>query len=1094
MSRLLSRDVPQADKLETVVAMVRHLAGEAEAPADLAPRHVNYYRHAARILGLVDERHAVTPPGHALAHAADPEEALSLVLAAFERSDVGRAWLSWADAPGVGALDPGSAGPFLAAASELSASTAKRRASTLSLWARRLRGLDTSPPSPSLERARRFFVGDALAPNVTRFLAEPVDHRVPTRMANWAARNDVETFGDLVAHSPLALLEERNLGGTSIRKTRQVIEGSTGLTWEALRARLGHEEAPVETPVDDASWDALRRQLPEARGATPLEQIPLPKRMLTFVVEPRGLETLGQLVLCEEAELRAVPKLGRRTVTEAAAAIRAHLESLPRRSASEPPDAMPSLDDLPELMAHVLGRASRLAPVDRLVFSRRAGFHGAAPKLGQLGDMLGVGRERVRQLEMRAVEQLAREWWVQPTRARIEAALEDGALPLERLARDALFSEADDQVEAFDYLLRRVLGGEMRVVRVGSETLVARANPSDVETALTEARRRTRALDFPVPLLAALEPARREAAALCAGLVPYFEACLRAELTVADGGAGAMATGLGNGLEARLLAYLESLDGPVRRDVAEAAIDGRCGRMPDAVIYVARGVIALPKHVPDFHLWMTRLSPLCISIMREEPGRQWSVTELLDEASERAQLPDWMGHWHLASMLRHGGQVRYLGRLQVALDEDDAPEERRHVRDLLRELLRDAGGPVPLAALLEKMSALRGGNEHVYRLALLAAPFVQVDVDRYGLLERDLPGGPEALAEAANALEAELEARQQGVGAGAALTLIRELSPEHESWTLEMAKTVARLHDAFRLNRSGGIGLADWDDERLPTRRAIITGLVEQEGGRVPLARVMDAIEAAFGRRPSRVQIGNLGSPHGLRLRGGELVHEAVLEEEQPEAPTPMPRIQGFPGVAEPLFRRLLAEPPVPLERLRAEARAYVEVFERARDAGSLIDPDEARRLSEAAVRLLERTREAPAEEARLARAAVRYFVVSADAEDDFAIGGLDDDAAVLDAVARHLGHDDCAVQLGGGDLSRDWVAKLPRGPVRDLFAHVASYGSITEPEALGMLGGARELRRFARRFETHTAHLPFRVRIEILDGVKRYVREGTRA
>ena len=148
----------------------------------------------------------------------------------------------------------------------------------------------------------------------------------------------------------------------------------------------------------------------------------------------------------------------------------------------------------------------------------------------------------------------------------------------------------------------------------------------------------------------------------------------------------------------------------------------------------------------------------------------------------------------------------------------------------------------------------------------------------------------------------------------------------------------------------------------------------------------------------------------------------------------------------------------------------------------------------ENAFRLLDRVADGPEEGARLARAAVRYFLVSADAENDFAVGGLDDDAAVLNAVAHHLGHEDCLVQLAPADTSRGWIVKLPRGPVRDLFAHVASYGSITEPEALGMLGCARELRRFARRFETHTAHLPFRVRIEILDGVKRYVREGTRS
>ena len=45
--------------------------------------------------------------------------------------------------------------------------------------------------------------------------------------------------------------------------------------------------------------------------------------------------------------------------------------------------------------------------------------------------------------------------------------------------------------------------------------------------------------------------------------------------------------------------------------------------------------------------------------------------------------------------------------------------------------------------------------------------------------------------------------------------------------------------------------------------------------------------------------------------------------------------------------------------------------------------------------------------------------------------------------------------------------------------------------EAALMLGGERELRQFSRKFEAHAARAPFRVAIESVDGVKRYVREG---
>jgi hypothetical protein len=42
------------------------------------------------------------------------------------------------------------------------------------------------------------------------------------------------------------------------------------------------------------------------------------------------------------------------------------------------------------------------------------------------------------------------------------------------------------------------------------------------------------------------------------------------------------------------------------------------------------------------------------------------------------------------------------------------------------------------------------------------------------------------------------------------------------------------------------------------------------------------------------------------------------------------------------------------------------------------------------------------------------------------------------------------------------------------------------------MLGGPRGARRFAVHFEEFAQKVPFRVRIDVVAGVKRYVREGS--
>nr|WP_141657230.1 hypothetical protein [Thiocapsa sp. KS1] len=61
----------------------------------------------------------------------------------------------------------------------------------------------------------------------------------------------------------------------------------------------------------------------------------------------------------------------------------------------------------------------------------------------------------------------------------------------------------------------------------------------------------------------------------------------------------------------------------------------------------------------------------------------------------------------------------------------------------------------------------------------------------------------------------------------------------------------------------------------------------------------------------------------------------------------------------------------------------------------------------------------------------------------------------------------------------------------RKVFAHLEAHGVVTESEAVMLLGSQRALRRFSLRFEELARDAPFEVGIEVVAGVKRYVREG---
>lgn len=86
---------------------------------------------------------------------------------------------------------------------------------------------------------------------------------------------------------------------------------------------------------------------------------------------------------------------------------------------------------------------------------------------------------------------------------------------------------------------------------------------------------------------------------------------------------------------------------------------------------------------------------------------------------------------------------------------------------------------------------------------------------------------------------------------------------------------------------------------------------------------------------------------------------------------------------------------------------------------------------------------------------------------------------------------DAAAPAPAAGLEAKDWRAQLPDEGVREVFAHLEVHGAVTETEVASMLGGPRKARRFANRFEAYAAKAPFRARIDVVGGVKRYVRDG---
>jgi len=130
-----SIDIPQADDLHVVFHLVELVAtGREVRPEDLGvvKRQVQYYSHAARILGFLDDDGEPTPIGRRLI-ALDGRSRIREAAIGFAQSSVGRAWAAWAGRPARD-LCAETAERFVQTVSDLESSTVRRRAMTLRAW------------------------------------------------------------------------------------------------------------------------------------------------------------------------------------------------------------------------------------------------------------------------------------------------------------------------------------------------------------------------------------------------------------------------------------------------------------------------------------------------------------------------------------------------------------------------------------------------------------------------------------------------------------------------------------------------------------------------------------------------------------------------------------------------------------------------------------------------------------------------------------------------------------------------------------------------------------------------------------------------
>jgi len=123
--------------------------------------------------------------------------------------------------------------------------------------------------------------------------------------------------------------------------------------------------------------------------------------------------------------------------------------------------------------------------------------------------------------------------------------------------------------------------------------------------------------------------------------------------------------------------------------------------------------------------------------------------------------------------------------------------------------------------------------------------------------------------------------------------------------------------------------------------------------------------------------------------------------------------LEGIPPSAASTFERLLGAPEREPDALRRSVDRYLEAIVEAAQTRTHLDTNLARAIAKACHGLIDELPGSSAVNRRRIVAAVEYFLLPRDGEDDLAyVDGLDDDAMVVTAVAKELGRAELSVPV----------------------------------------------------------------------------------
>lgn len=658
----------------------------------------------------------------------------------------------------------------------------------------------------------------------------------------------------------VASFHERNPSATQVLSTKGIHDDASYREHEhrverSVRRSAGVFRAHYLVGVGNADPCELARAAPPWLAERELTTLELPVRVDT-VFRLNSIKRVCDLADWSEESLLKKRNFGPKSVRDTLRALETALNEGPRPVATGV-DANESSDLLTKVRQSLVSFRAR----DRDILVRRLGFETKPETLQELADDYGITRERIRQIEGRAIQKWMREsCWGDVLARRISPLLVGRAFPLPVAGVEAIdfwFSGVSLHLEFLRNLVERGCSGRFRLLEVDGlwyfswmDQETWERTKSDAAALLATGAGQGWSEEYARSLVQSLLPGTSTEF----GSLLWDKAARRCHFSRRVDGSRIL-TGYGRGAPRLVEAILADSDVPLHyTEIAERArlregknLDARTMHNAAAkfALLFGRGTYGLARHLQFSNDEMSRIRVEAEEIVCSGASdRQWHTSEILSELSER--LDGGLGvldKYVLDIALCASEILRSLGRMTWTRAGQDADDPRRiEIQQAVISLVRANGHPLSTREIRERLTAARGVSEFLQIAPI--DPLVRMQPGIWGINGRDVPLSREEQRERVEELVRKLEAKQSGIHASeiCSVLCLRDCPPDA---FLSIASQDRRLKIAV----GRYVYLTGWGTPRRETIGRAVSSVLEKANTPLRLEEIVAQAESRVGRK-----------------------------------------------------------------------------------------------------------------------------------------------------------------------------------------------------------------------------------------------------